>query len=198
MTLYVKDREEGYIQDFFKNIFLEYYHQLCTYTLRYIKDPDLAEDIVQDVFVALWSKREEIDFNLPIKPLLYRYTHNKAIDYLKNSSYNNERLNDHMYKELDDYVVNLIINQPDEILNYNDLNKKILNCIDKLPDQCKTVYRLSRFTNLKNREIAEKLSISIKTVEKHISKALSEIRRQLGADGFLSFFIFLLFFIKYK
>jgi len=183
-----------YVYEYFKNIFLEYYNPLCLYALKYVKNTEVAEDIVQDVFASVWSHRNDLDLSLPIRPLLYKYTHNKAIDHLKNKSSNIERLDNTTYKQLNDYIDTLIINQPDEILNFNELNKEIQKYIDRLPDQCRIIYNLSRVANLKNREIAEKLNISIKTVEKHISKAISEIRKHLHDEGFLSLLIIILFF----
>lgn len=170
----------------FRDIFLKYYSPLCLYALRYVKDTNIAEDIVQDVFTAVWQKREEIDFDLPIKPLLYKYTHNKTLDYLKSSNFNTERLDEYVgYTALDNYVRDLVANQIEDDLNVKELNEEIQQCIENLPDQCKKVYRLSRIDNLKNKEIAEKLDISIKTVEKHISKALCEMREHLNKKGLL-------------
>lgn len=177
---------ENNIYTSFKDIFLEYYSSLCTYAFRYTKDTSAAEDIVQDVFTSFWNKREEINFEQPIKPLLYKYTQNRALDYLKSSSYKTERLDEYTsFAVLDSYIRDLIANQSEEYLDFKELNKEIMECIDSLPDQCKRVYNLSRSENLKNREIAEELNINIKTVEKHISKALFEIRTHLDKKGLL-------------
>lgn len=187
------------INIYFKDIFLKYYSPLCAYTFRFIKDSDIVEDIVQDVFTTVWQKKDEIDFSLPLKPLLYKYTHNKALDYLKSSSFNTERLEEHTgYAALDSYIRDLVVNQAEDDLNLKELNKEIQACIDGLPEQCKRVYNLSRTENLKNREIAEKLDINIKTVEKHISKALFDIRKHLDKKGLLPILAFAILWIKLK
>lgn len=187
------------IYTYFKKLFLKYYSPLCIYTLRYIKDTDVTEDIVQDVFTTMWIKRDEIDFSLSVKPLLYRYAHNKALDYLKSNTFKTDRLDEYTsYASLDSYIRNLITNQTEEDINLNELNAEIQTCIETLPEQCKKVYCLSRVKNMKNKEIADQLGINIKTVEKHISKALSEIRGYLDKKGLLPILAFAILYLKYK
>lgn len=183
LLIHLKKEQKNKIYVEFKELFLTHYTPLCRYAFRYIKDADGAEDVVQDVFTSIWAHRDSIDFSLPIKPLLYKYTRNKALNYLKSSASNAVQLN---FDLLDKYVESLVINQIESQLNVKDLNQEIQKSIDKLPKQCQKVYNLSRVSNLKNKEIAANLNINIKTVEKHISKALSEIRDHLCKKGLLS------------
>lgn len=190
---------ENNIATYFREIFLKYYTPLCIYASHYIKDSNIVEDIVQDVFTSVWERKESIDFSLSIKPLLYKYTHNKALDYLKSNSLKIEKLEEYTgFTALDSYIRNLVINQAEEDLNLKELNTEIQTCISRLPDQCKKVYNLSRTDNMKNREIADKLGINIKTVEKHISKALYEIREHLDKKGLLPLLAFAIFYLKFK
>lgn len=196
MTTIRQNSKENNIY-YFQKIFLKYYTLLCIYAFRYVKDSNIVEDIVQDVFTSVWEKKSDIDFSLPIKPLLYKYTHNKALDYLKSSSFKIEKLEEYTgFEALDSYVRNLVTNQAEEDFNLKELNTEIQTCISRLPDRCKEVYNLSRINNMKNREIADKLGINIKTVEKHISKALYEIRQHLDKKGLLPILAFAVFYMK--
>lgn len=161
----------------FEELFDTYFRPLATYAYRYVNDWQTAEDITQDVFMSLWINKDTIYFDTPIRPYLYRSIYNKAINHL-NSALIRTRID---RPETIDELINR------EILNYNQfdtlLQKEIIEqitvCVDTLPPQCKNVFLLSREANLKNKEIAERLSISEKAVEKHITKALNEIRDHL-------------------
>ena len=174
----------------FGQLFNTYLQALTTYADRFVNDWQAAEDITQDVFMALWVKKEEIDFDEPIKPYLYRAIYNRSINYL-NSALMQKRI------EGADTIDELINH---EILSYNQhdtlLLKEITNEIDSfvetLPPQCRKVYKMSREENLRNKEIAARLEISEKAVEKHISKALSEIRNHLVRLDILSMLVCLI------
>ena len=174
----------------FGQLFNTYLQALTTYAYRFVNDWQAAEDITQDVFMALWVKKEEIDFDEPIKPYLYRAIYNRSINYL-NSALMQKRI------EGADTIDELINH---EILSYNQhdtlLLKEITNEIDSfvetLPPQCRKVYKMSREENLRNKEIAARLEISEKAVEKHISKALSEIRNHLVRLDILSMLVCLI------
>lgn len=167
----------------FAELFDTYFRPLATYAYRYVNDWQAAEDITQDVFMQLWIKKDAIDFDEPIKPYLYRAVCNKAINHL-NSALLRKRID--QPETLDELIDR-------EILNYNQydtlLEKEIIaqitSCVDTLPPQCKRVFQLSREANLKNKEIASQLNISEKAVEKHITKALTEIREHLIRMGMM-------------
>ncbi|WP_456088049.1 RNA polymerase sigma-70 factor [Parabacteroides sp.] len=168
----------------FRELFEAYFKISVTYAYRFVGDWQAAEDITQDVFMSLWEKKENIDFNDPIKPYLYRAVYNRSINYL-NSALMQKRI-----EGID--TIDELINQ--EILGYNqhdtlllkEITDEINRFVDTLPPQCRTVYKLSREKNLRNKEIAAQLEISEKAVEKHISKALSEIRNHLVRLDILS------------
>lgn len=177
---------ENNIVSCFKNNFIDHYVNLCLFVCRFVKDKNIAEDIVQDVFANVWNKRNEIDFNRPLKPLLYKYARNKALDCLKSKSMINDSARQgSTLQSLDSYVTKLIVNQLDEELDFRELDREIMSCIQRLPLKCRTIYNMSRLHNLKNREIAENLGISVKTVEREIAKALTEIKNHLVNTGLL-------------
>lgn len=161
----------------FNKFFEELFVPSVRYAYRYVHDWQIAEDIAQDVFLALWAEKDVIDFDRPIKPYLYKAIYHKSLNHL-NSALIRKRVN--MEDSLDDLINQEILsyNQYDTIL-HNDLLKEINSCIDNLPSKCQKVFRLSRESNLKNKEISLLLDISEKTVEKHISTALSKIRSYL-------------------
>lgn len=164
----------------FQKLFEDYFRSLVTYSYRYVNDWSVGEDIVQDVFMALWINRDKIDFEEPIKPYLYRATYNRSINYLNSVSV--QRRVDHadMLDELIDREI-LSYNQHDNLL-LKEIEEEITSFVGTLPEQRKRVFLLSREENLKNKEIAFRLNISEKAVEKHITKALSDIRTHLDRN----------------
>lgn len=171
----------------YEDLFINNFDELCAYAFTYVSDIDVSKDIVQDVFMALWVKREEY---IPSKALLYKGVKNKSIDYLKSSYIKNK----HTETALDNYIQSLIIEQ-DSNLYLNDLYKEIQYSITILPDQCRKVFLLSRESDMKNAEVAESLGITVKAVEKQITKAISQIRKHLYNKGLLPLLIyFFLFF----
>lgn len=168
----------------FQKFFEDYFRSLVTYSYRYVNDWSVGEDIVQDVFMALWINRDKIDFEEPIKPYLYRATYNRSINYLNSVSV--QRRVDHadMLDELIDREI-LSYNQHDNLL-LKEIEEEISSFVGTLPEQRKRVFLLSREENLKNKEIALRLNISEKAVEKHITKALSDIRTHLTETGLMS------------
>lgn len=168
----------------FQKLFEDYFRSLVTYSYRYVNDWSMGEDIVQDVFMALWINRDKIDFEEPIKPYLYRATYNRSINYL--NSVPVQRRVDHI-DVLDELIDREILsyNQHDNLL-LKEIEEEITSFVGTLPEQRKRVFLLSREENLKNKEIALRLNISEKAVEKHITKALSDIRTHLTETGLMS------------
>ena len=161
---------------FFEELFHTYYGSLLLYASKYTNEKQAAEDIVQDVFTALWMKREEIDFNEPIKAYLFKATYNKSLNYLhstrKNINIDEEAIKYKLQQKIQSF------DQQDSIL-LKEITNEIESFVDTLPAQCRKVFLLSRGEGMKNKEIAKKLNISEKTVEGHISKALGELRIHL-------------------
>lgn len=162
---------------FFNSLFNLYFQPLVTYAFRYVNDWQVGEDIVQDVFMALWIKKEEIDFTQPLKPYLYRSTYNKSLNYL-NSFLVQKKLNpSQTFEELLNEEI-LLYNQHDPLL-LKEIDQEIERVIATFPPQRKKVFGMSRKKNMSNKEIALQLEISEKAVEKHITKALAEIKEHL-------------------
>lgn len=160
----------------FNEIFNNYYTVLKIYAQRFVLDSDIADDILQDVFLNLWKKRKQFESRGPIKSYLYTSVYNGCINYIKQKKVRTDYILNNKDSFMD-YYFSEIRNNRDII--FTDIHiQKLKTIIDGLPEQCKRVYILSRKLGLKNREIAEFLDISIKVVEKHISKALKLLQKQ--------------------
>ncbi len=148
---------------------------------RFIGDMQASRDLVQDAFFALWEKSGQLEIKQSPKAYLYQMVRNGCLNYNRHLSIKNTaeadlekkitELEKQFYKRTDDPYFSLI-----EL----ELEQKINEVIEGMPAKCRAVFELSRYENLKNKEIAEKLDISVKMVEKHISKALVILRRDLA------------------
>jgi RNA polymerase sigma-70 factor (ECF subfamily) len=164
------------------NYFFDYYYSgLCIYANKYIGDLSASEEIVQDVFVRFWEKRENIEIESSVRSYLFRAVYNQSMNLLK-------------HKKIEyAYCLHNIVNPNNlyeeqwSLFNESELRHVLDQAISKLPARCKEVFELSRFENLKNKEIAEKLGITEKTVENQITKALKVLREEL--KDFLPLFL---------
>ena len=159
-------------QNAFEKCFRKYYPELVGFALKTLKDKDQAEEIVQDTFVRFWEQKDTIDIQFSLKAYLYRSVHHACLNLFKHEKVREKHKSHtvHTSSEADD-------NDPVE---YLELQTKIQTTIDQLPDRCREVFILSRHEGLKYSEIADKLNISIKTVENQMGKALKFLRQNLS------------------
>ena len=160
---------------------------MCIRAFRLVHDRNLSEDIVQDVFLMLWKRRTEIDFSRPVLPYLTTAVRNRSIDCLRSRKSRGEGTCG--LDTLDGYVRCLVADRCEEEFDLSWLRHEIDDGVSQLSEQCRRVFLLSRVTGLKNREIAERLNISVKAVEKHIGVALSKLRLRLSRSGFFNLFL---------
>jgi RNA polymerase sigma-70 factor (ECF subfamily) len=183
------DRENLNLE-YFEQLFKMYFKALKTYSVRYVYDEYVAEDIVQDTFFELWKRRDEIEFDEYIKSYLFKSVYNKSLNYLRNNKLKTissiASADDAIF--LDSYLQTMQSSQEENLI-VKEILREITAVIDQLPPQCKKVFILSRRYEFKNREIAEQLDISLKSVEKHITKALSQIRDHLKKMKLLILFL---------
>ena len=169
----VKKIKKGDIKAF-ELFFKQHYKDLCNYAFYYLKNAEDAEEVVQDIFYILWKNRKELNIK-SIKSYMYQSVKNNCLQQIRLRSVNEKFIGyvKHAYKEQGD--------QADKILNAKDINQIIEETLNSLPERCRQIFKLSRYEGLKYREIAAKLSISIKTVEANMGKALMHFRNNLKA-----------------
>lgn len=156
----------------FESLFRSSYISLVRYAKTIIKDNDSAEEIVQDLFVRLWQERQKLKIESSLKGYLYRAVHNRCLHWLDHS-----RVVEKYAAEMTGMAENT--NTPLDILQYKELQLKIASVIGKLPERCGQIFCMNRFDGLKYSEIAERLSVSVKTVEANMGRALREFRKAL-------------------
>jgi RNA polymerase sigma-70 factor (ECF subfamily) len=157
----------------FELVFKTHYKSLYAYAFTILKDEDEAEETVQQVFFKLWERSEQLSFSGPVAAYLYRAVHNESLNFLKHEKVKqSHRL--HVA-----YSMKNKSEQSQGKMISKELENKFREALNELPEQCRTVFQLSRFEDMKYREIADKLDISVKTVENHMGKALKLLRTKL-------------------
>lgn len=167
----------------FESLFKSHYQFLCNYAQQYVEDADAAQDICQKIFIKLWEKREEIDPEQSIKSYLFTATRNRCLNYIRDNKKYRSTL-------LDIDCADFEIVAEEDTFAEEELKEKIETALNNLPEKCRLVFKMSRYQNMKYKEIAEELDISQKTVEAHMSKAMKSLRTELK-DYWLLVLIFL-------
>ena len=148
----------------FEKVYTDYYKQLTTYLLGFSIDREKVEDIVQDTFVYLWSKRKEIIIKTSLKSYLYKIAYNKLNDWYRTDKKKNKMLTSYYHTE------KIFAVKSNEAYMDSQLDK-LDACICVLPPRCKDVFIANKISGKKYKEVALDMDISIRTVENHISKA---------------------------
>lgn len=157
----------------FEQLFKHYYQPLCRFAVTILHNQDDAEEVVQEVMVKLWEGRNNLQINLSLKSYLYRMVHNSCITDIRKEKVRNMHavhVKNHGEVLSDDASASI---------RKNELERMIAGAIEQLPEQCRLVFKLSRFEQMKYSEIAQHLDISVKTVENHMGKALRMLRESL-------------------
>jgi RNA polymerase sigma-70 factor, ECF subfamily len=158
----------------FERLFKKYYAALVNYAYGFVKDMDASEEIVQDFFYNYWKNRKEIKIRLSVKSYLYRAIRNNSLKYLEAQAVRRR------YAEKVLETARESTPENNTGIEYNELNNLIEETLDELPERCRQIFRMSRYEDLKYEEIASRLSVSVKTVEANIGKALKLLRERLG------------------
>ncbi len=165
--------------DSYEIIFHRYYPTYFHFAKGMLKDSKTAEDIVQNVFMKIWLNRENLEENKSIKNYIYVLSKREILNHFR-AKYNTQIL---LAEEISAFDV------PDEEkalgLDYERLKGSVEQVINHMPPRRRSIYHMSRFESLSNKEIAEKLGISIRTVEKHIELAIRTFREKLGEFFFI-------------
>jgi RNA polymerase sigma-70 factor (ECF subfamily) len=158
----------------FEKLFRSSYVSLVRYARTILKDHDTAEEIVQDLFFRLWQDRGKLAIESSLNGYLFRSVHNRSLHFIEHQ------------KVVDRHAGEIAASADQtaepvtEAIYYSELQSKVARVLERLPERCSVIFRMSRFEGLKYNEIAEKLSVSLKTVEANMGKALKEFRKALA------------------
>nr|WP_295922276.1 RNA polymerase sigma-70 factor [uncultured Dyadobacter sp.] len=158
----------------FKAIYNRYFPRLYLHALKMLRDPDDAQDLVQELFTAFWIKGRELDLTTSLSAYLYASTRNRVLNIFEHN-----RVHDHYIVSLGQYL-STVESSVDELVIEQELTEIIEAEIRRMPPRMREIFEFSRHDNLSHREIAEILSISDKTVKKQVSKALKILKLKIS------------------
>lgn len=156
-------------------LFDEYYRPLSVFATKYVHDLELAKEIVQDLFVNIYENRKSLVITTSLKSYLFQSVRNRCLNHLKHLQVERKFLDQITYEQES-------TEDPEARILETELEYRIFQIVAGLPPKCQEIFRMSRVSGLKNREIANRLYISIRTVETQISNALEVLREKLGED----------------
>lgn len=157
----------------YEMIFKSHYQPLCNYAYSYLQDRDEAEEVVQSAFLSVWEKKDALEVRSSLKAYLYAMVRNASLNMIKHQKVKQRHAGEELAlgKDSEETVSNMMAS--------SELEKRIDVALTHLPEQCRLIFKLSRFEELKYSEIADQLNLSIKTVENQMGKALRIMREQL-------------------
>lgn len=159
----------------FERFFKTYFKSLYAYAFTMLEDEIMAEEVVQQVFYKIWEKKEQFGIYTSVKAFLYKAVYNECLNYLKHQKHITDHQNHVVYvnrnRASDDNAAMRV--------ELNELQSHLQTAMSELPEQCRTIFYMSRFDELKYREIAERMGLSIKTIEAQMGKALKILREKL-------------------
>jgi len=165
-------------QSAFESLYRSFYPKLSYFSGQYLLDADMANNVAQDAFTELWEKRATLQSDTNIQAWLFTVTKNKSLKQISKERSKQRYRNYIKARQLDINYQSLAGLDTDNFV-FEELQQKVEMALSKLSPPVRAVFEKSRFEDKKNREIAEELGISIKTVEAHISKALKLLRTEL-------------------
>jgi RNA polymerase sigma-70 factor (family 1) len=154
-------------------LFRLYYTALCSYAVRFVYSKDVAADLVSELFYTFWKNRSFESVNTSYRAYLFKSVQNRSYNYLAS-----ELKNTDSFELMPHYDV-ASTERPEAVMYFEELATRIDRIVEQLPPQCQKVFMLNRFENKKIQEIAVEMNLSSRTVEGHISKALSALRQGL-------------------
>jgi len=168
---WVREMQAG-SEEAFERLFLAYYEDLCAFAAQYVSSSEKVEDLVQDVFLQVWERREVLDPEQSIQAYLYKSTRNGALKRL-----NREARWPTVQQELQDRSLR---GRPGEELAHSEVEADVWEAVDALPDRRREIFLLSRQHHLTYAEIADLLDISVKTVETQMGRALGFLEEEVA------------------
>ena len=169
---YLVERIQKGDRNAFRQLFERYYPLFVSFARKLLRDNQMAEDLVQNVFVRVWSSRERLDVDRNIRSYLLVAGRNEVFCYIRG-------IGREFHEQLSEDV-RVTDTDAAQIMNAKDMERDIRQIIADMPDRRREVFSMSRNENLSNKEIADRLGLSVRTVEKHIENALTDIRHKFS------------------
>ena len=164
-------------QQAYNELFLHFYPSLQQFAFSILKSKQLSEEAVSDVFIKIWENRKTLHTITNLKFYLFTSTRNTALNYLKKQKGRQNLLPDDYWVEL-----NSVFFDPEQLMITAEMIRKIQEAVQSLPPRCKLIFKLVKEEELKYREVAELLNLSVKTVENQMTIALKKIGSAIGFD----------------
>jgi RNA polymerase sigma-70 factor (family 1) len=171
----------------FDTLYRQYSKKLFQFGFSILKSTEETENLIQDVFLNLWENRQKVEKDASVKSYIFTIAYNSAISILRKKSRESQ------FIEYLESIQDTSMRSCDLDIEYNELSKKLEDIIKELPQRQKEVYLLHKFDGLKYYEIAERLDISVNTIENHMSRALKTIRLKLGNYTLITILFWYLF-----
>jgi RNA polymerase sigma-70 factor (family 1) len=164
----------------FDQVFKNYYPGLCNFAKDYLKSPEAAQEIIQEIFLYLWEHHDKIQIKISLKAYLYRSVYNRCMNYIRDnfSILHNEIQIDQLKKQFDLSFIELT-DKVFEISFSENIEQELEEAIESLPEQCEMIFRLNRFENLMYPEIAVHLNISLSTVKTQMGRAMTALQLKM-------------------
>jgi RNA polymerase sigma-70 factor (ECF subfamily) len=178
------------VKETYRHLYHQYYSMLFNLAYQYLDDADDAKEIVQNAFLKLWEIKGQLKDNSNLKNYLYTLVKNGCLNQIKRKQIVNNHNNNIKQRELELQYESLS-RMSFDYMEIEELKNKIEEAVSNLPEHCRKVFCMSRYEGFKNTEIAEKLNISEKTVEAHMTKALKSLR--VALKDYLPLLISILF-----
>lgn len=164
----------------FEQVFKSNYNQLSGFCQQFVHDQDKAQSLAQETFIHLWFNREKINTLNGIRSFLYTYAKSTCLNYLRHQKVINKYEDNYLQEKEKRLDVEVLESFDFQSLEFSELEKLIEQSINELSERCRMVFRMSRFEGKMNKEIAEELDISVKSVEANITRALKTLKNNLS------------------
>ncbi len=157
----------------FEDVFKSHFKSLHTYACTIVKDDVMAEEMVQNVFYKIWERKSHLSIQTSLTAYLYRAVYHESLNYIKHQKVKTA------YQSYATVRMNEQTDNAEKKVLLGELEGRLRTALQELPEQCRTIFQMSRFEELKYKEIADRLALSIKTVENQMGKALKLMRLKL-------------------